>query len=54
MVDKLASLLAWLLLGCLAVGVLGLILPVILFALGFGFSVLAFYVLAWLLGRIMS
>lgn len=53
MADKIASLLAWCILGCLLVGVVGLLMPLILFALGLGMAVLAFAVLAWVVGRIL-
>lgn len=51
-----ADLLAWLLIilvgGCLLVGLIGLLMPVIVFLLGFGLAILALHVLAWLFGRL--
>ena len=51
-----ADLLAWLLIvlvgGCLIVGLIGLLMPLILFCVGFGLAILALYVLAWLFGRL--
>jgi hypothetical protein len=54
MADNIASLLAWFVLGCLVVGVIGLLMPVILFLIGFGLTILAFALLAWVLGRIVG
>ena len=54
MADRIASLLAWFLLGSVLVGIVGLLMPLILFAAGFGLVVLAFAALAWLVGRILS
>src|SRR4051812_31032956 len=53
-----ANFLAWLFLimvvGGLLVGLVGLLMPLILFAVGVGLAVLAFALLAWLVGRILS
>ncbi|HEU5119126.1 MAG TPA: hypothetical protein VFT74_21225 [Isosphaeraceae bacterium] len=49
-----ADLLAWLFLGCVLVGLIGLLVPLILFTLGFGLATMAFAFLAWLVGRILS
>jgi hypothetical protein len=56
--DKVADKLAWLFMvvvsGSVLVGIIGLLMPLILFAIGFCLAVLAFYLLAWLLGRIFA
>ena len=54
MADKLAWLFLILIGGGLALGLIGLLMPLILFALGFGLAILAFYLLAWLLGRLFA
>ena len=54
MTDRIASLLAWFLLGSVLVGIIGLLMPLILFLIGVGISVFACYLLAWLLGRFLS
>ena len=51
-----ADLIAWSLIilvgGCLVIGLIGLLMPVIVFLLGFGLAVLVLYIVAWLLGRL--
>ena len=51
-----ADLLAWLLIilvgTCLIVGLIGLLMPLILFCLGFGIAILVLYIVAWLFGRL--
>lgn len=54
MADRIASLLAWIVLGCLAVGVIGLLMPIILFLVAYGLAMLAAAFLARLLGRIIG
>lgn len=53
---KVANLLAWLLIilvgGCFLVGLIGLLMPLFVFLLGFGLAILALHVLAWLFGRL--
>lgn len=49
MADKLAGLFMLVVGGSVIVGIIGLLMPIILFALGFGLAVLALYVLAHLL-----
>lgn len=53
---EVADLLAWLLIvlvgGCLIVGLIGLLMPLILFCVGFGLAILALYIVAWLFGRL--
>lgn len=54
MADKLALLFIIVVGGCLSVGVIGLLMPLILFMVAFGLSIMAFAVLAWFFGRILS
>ena len=54
MADRIASLLAWVLLGSVLVGIIGLLMPVLLFIVGFSLAILAFAILGWLLGRIVG
>jgi hypothetical protein len=53
-----ADILVWLFMilvsGCLLIGVIGLLMPLILFAVGFGLAILALYILGWLIGCILS
>lgn len=53
---EVADLIAWLLIvlvgGCLIVGLIGLLMPLILFCVGFGLAILALYLLAWMFGRL--
>ena len=54
MADKLAWLFMVVVGGGLLVGLIGLLMPLILFALGFGLAILAFGLVAWLIGRILA
>ena len=54
MADKLAWLFIIIVGGCLLVGIVGLLMPLILFLLGFGLAILGFSALAWLVDRILS
>ncbi|WP_435018556.1 hypothetical protein TA3x_000533 [Tundrisphaera sp. TA3] len=54
MADKFASLFVILVGGSLLAGLIGMLMPLILFCLGFGLAVLGFYLLAILLGRIFA
>ena len=51
-----ADILAWLVIlmvvGCLIVGLIGLLMPLILSCLGFGIAILVLYIVAWLFGRL--
>jgi hypothetical protein len=52
--DKVAWVVLMMILGGLVVGLVGLLMPLILFATGFGLAILAFSVLGWLIGRILA
>ena len=54
MADRIASLLAWFLIGSVLMGIVGLMLPLIMFLIGVGISAFACYLLAWLIGRFLS
>ncbi len=54
MADRIASLLAWFLIGIVLIGIVGLLLPLGLILIGVGISAFACYLLAWLLGRFLS